>query len=132
MRKLSGLVLVGALLLSVSAVQAAEVTHLQANNLFANAVSNDLETGASTGIFVTRQKRGGTVDSIFFIINDPVSGTFILGSGVLPKGAFKASAKSASLDVDINDITLDFVVGEIPADGVISVDWAATGSVHTA
>jgi hypothetical protein len=132
MRKLSGLVLAGALLLSVSAVQAAEVTHIQANNLFANMVANDPDTGGSTGVFVTRQKGGGTVDTIFFIMTDPVSGAFVLGQGTLPKGAFRASAKHASLEVNVNEIALSFVIGEIPANAVISIEWDATSSVHTA
>src|SRR5688572_18284174 len=119
MRKLSGLVLVGAVLLPISFAHAVEVVRLPANNMFANAIANDPDAGSSTGVFVTRQKgqQGGPVDSIFFIISSAEG--FLLGSGTLPAGAFQASAQAASLNVDINDMTLDMLIGEIPANSVI-------------
>jgi hypothetical protein len=123
---ISGAALVASLFLPVSLAHAAEVTRLPSNNMFANAVSNDAATGTSTGVFVTRMKGspGGPVDSIFVIISGP-SGFSVL-SGTLPKGAFHADAKSASLDVDISEITVTFEMGDLPATGLISVDWHAT------
>jgi hypothetical protein len=131
MRKVSGLVLLGAVLVPLSLAQAAEVMRLPANNAMANAISTDPATGATAGIFVTREKgtQGGPVDRIFFIISAP-SGEFLAGGGVLPKGAFHADAHSASLDIDIHDVPLDFSAGEIPADGVISVDWQVTNTTR--
>jgi hypothetical protein len=128
MRKLSGLVMVGAVVVPLSLAQAAtEVVRFPANNTFANVVSNDPVTGTATGVFVTRAKgsAGGPVDSIFFIISRP-DGTNTFGAGTLPQGAFQVSGHTASLEVDINAITLDFQEGEIPENGLITADWLAT------
>src|SRR4051812_14836881 len=123
MRLISGAALVASLFVPFSLAHAAEVTRLPANNMFANAVSTD-EAGTSTGVFVTREKGKGTVDSIFVIISSPSGASFI--SGTLPKGAFHADAKSASLDVDISEIIVSFESGDLPETGLISVDWHAT------
>src|SRR5262245_35616609 len=104
MRKfLSGLVLVGAVVLPLSLAQAStEVMRLPANNTFANAVSNDPNTGVTTGIFVTRHKgsRGGPVDTLFYIVSNP-DFSFFAGGGVLPQGAFHVDATGATLDIDV-------------------------------
>src|SRR4051812_49070402 len=124
MRLISGAALVASLFVPLSLAHAAEVTRLPANNMFANAVSTDEAAGTSTGVFVTREKGKGTVDSIFVVISGPSGASFI--SGTLPKGAFHADAKSASLDVDISEIIVSFESGDLPETGLISVDWHAT------
>jgi|KBSMisStaDraftv2_1062788.scaffolds.fasta_scaffold403635_2 hypothetical protein len=123
MRKVTGLVLLGALMAPLSMAQATEVTRLPANNTFASATANTPD--ASTSVFVTREKtnKGGPVDRIFFI-SFHMNGNFYFGSGVLPQGAFHWSANGSSLNVDTDDITYDSEFG-VPA-GVISVDWEAT------
>jgi hypothetical protein len=124
MRRISGLVLAASLLLPVSLARAAEVTHLYTNNQFANATSFDPVTGASTGIFVTREKgKGAPRDSIFIIISGPDG--FSLISGTLPKNALKMNAQSASLDVDVADIVPDSEFN-FPDQGIVSVHWQAT------
>ena len=129
MRRISGLVLVASIFLSVSPAHAAEVTQLYANNLFASATSNDPVTQVSTSVFVTREKaKGAFRDTIFVGISGPNGFSFI--QGVLPKNALHISAQSASVDVDLSEITviqsLDF-----PAEGVVSVDWQATDVTRT-
>src|SRR5262245_33047625 len=131
-RSLLGLVL-GAVILPLSYAQAAtEVTRLPANNASANAFYGD-EAGNSIGIFVTRSKggKGGPVDRLFYIVFMS-DGTGVMGSGVLPAGAFHVEAKSAWLEVDVNDIAYDFLLGSIPANPMLSVDWAATDQTHLA
>jgi len=124
MRRISGLVLAASLVLPVSLANAAEVTQLYTNNQFANAISTDPVTGATTGIFVTREKgKGAPRDSIFIIVSGPDG--FALISGALPKNAFKANAQSASLDVDVAEIIPDAEFN-FPTDGVVSVHWQAT------
>jgi len=130
MRKISSaMVIVGALFGHLSMAEAAtEVLRLPANSVFATAVVNDPETGSSIAfVFVARTvaQSGGPVDTIFFVAPTPDGGT-VSGSGVLPQSAFHAGPSSASLDVDLNAITLDQVSGEIPENGVISIDWTAT------
>jgi hypothetical protein len=128
MRKLSGLVLVGALLLPVGLARAADVDNFLTNNLFATSFLND-EAGNSTGVFVTRQKgKGEPVDSIFVIISGPTSFSFV--GGTLPKGALSIGKKSASVDVAVSEIAVTSSSGDIPADAVISVNWDA-GDVTT-
>jgi hypothetical protein len=126
-------VVLGVVVAQLSMAQAAtEVAHFPANNRFANAVSNAPD-GTSTGVFVTREigGSGGPVDRIGFIISRP-DGIVTFGTGVLPSGAFHFNAHSASLDVDINAITLDTSIGDIPEDGVISIDWEGTDTQRTA
>lgn len=134
MRKIIGLVvLVGGIVAQLSVARAStEVLRLPANNQFVGAVSTDPVTGLTTGVFVTRVigEQGGPVDTVTVIISSETE--FNLASGVLPQGAFQVSAQSASLDVDINAITLDTVIGELPANGVISLDWQAIEVQHTA
>jgi hypothetical protein len=131
MRKVAGLVLFGAAVLGpISIAQATEVTRLPANNIFATASSNDPNTGASSFLFVSREKtnKGGPIDHIFFFSVDP-NGNFFEGMGVLPQGAFHWDAKSSSLNVNVDDIAYDFEFG-VPA-GVISVDWTVTDVERT-
>ena len=134
MRKIIGLaVLVGGVIAQLSLAQAAtEVLRLPANNQFISAVSTDPVTGLTTGVFVTRVlgEPGGPVDTVTVIVSSET--VFNLASGVLPQGAFQVSARSASLDVDINAITLDTVIGELPANGVISLDWQGDDIQRTA
>src|SRR5262245_6929384 len=127
MRKLRGLVLAGALLLPVSLAQAAEVIHSQAHGVFLTALSSDPDTGANSAVFISREEGNPAVYRIFYGVN-LADGTSMPGTGLMPKGAFHVSAKKASLDVDLNDVTMDFQIGDIPEDSVISVDWAATGN----
>ncbi|HEY7375222.1 MAG TPA: hypothetical protein VIF57_23875 [Polyangia bacterium] len=124
---------VGAVIAPLAIARAStEVMHIKANNTFANAVSSDPATGSSIGVFVTREKgnKGGPVDTIFFVISS-ASGEFVFGGGTLPKGAFHADAHSASLDVAVSDIAFTSQAGEIPPDGVISIDWQATDVTRT-
>jgi hypothetical protein len=111
---------------------ATEVAHFPANNRFASANSTAPD-GTSTGVFVSREigKPGGPVDTVSVIISRP-DGSFTFAMGVLPQGAFHYTAQSASLDVDLNAITLDTLIGEIPANGVVSVDWDGTSTTRTA
>lgn len=124
MRRISGLVLAASLVLPVSLAHAADVAQIYSNNQFANANSTDPDTGATTGIFVTRVKgKGAPVDSIFMIMSGPDG--FALISGTLPKNAFKVNAQSASLEVDVADIVPE-VEFNFPTEGVVSVHWQAT------
>jgi hypothetical protein len=130
MRKLGGLVLAGALLLSVSSAQAAEVANMLTNNLFATAISNDADTGTTTAVFVTREKgKGAPRDSITVFVSGPNG--FSVISGSLPKNALQINKKSASVDVAVSDIVVTFQDGDIPPDGVVSVDWEATDVTRT-
>ncbi|HMF39727.1 MAG TPA: hypothetical protein VKQ32_03475 [Polyangia bacterium] len=127
MRKIFGMVLIAVVLVPLSLARGAtEVMRFPANNTFANAISND-PSGVTTGVFVSRNKgsRGGVVDQIFVIISQP-DGTSTFFGGTLPAGAFHVDAHAASLEVDIHDITLTSSSGEIPADGVVSIDWTRT------
>jgi hypothetical protein len=134
MRKIVGLVLgLGAVVAELSVVQAAtEVAHFPANNRFASATSNAPD-GSSTSVFVSREigQPGGPVDTVSVITSQP-DGSFTLAVGVLPQGAFQFSAQSASLDVDLNAITLTTLIGELPENGVVSVDWDGTETTRTA
>jgi hypothetical protein len=128
MRRISGLVLVASLFLPLSLAHAAEVTQLYTNNLFATANATDA-TGTSTQVAVTRVKgKGAFVDTIFVGIFGPTGFSFI--QGTLPKNALQITATSASLDVDLSEIT---VTGSLnfPAEGIVSVDWTATDVTRT-
>jgi len=127
-------VLAGAVIAQASVVHAAtEVVRLPANNAFAVAVLNDPETNNTTFVFVSRviEGTGPAVSSMFFVTTTP-EGETISGSAVLPQSAFQVSSTTASLDVDLNEITVDNLVGEIPENGVISIDWATVGVQRTA
>jgi hypothetical protein len=134
MRKIVGLIVVlGAVVAQRATAQAAtEVAHFPANNRFATAISNAPD-GTSTGVFATREigQPGGPVDTVAVIISRP-DGSFTLAIGVLPQGAFQFTSQSASLDVDLNAITLDTLIGELPENGVVSVDWDGTDTQRTA
>jgi hypothetical protein len=131
MRKiLSGLLLVGAVVLPLSMARAAtEVMRLPATNTFANIISNDPVTGVTTGIFVSRHKtdRGGPVDTLFFNISRP-DGSFVSVGGDLPRGAFHVDATGASLNVDLHD--MDLGGAEVPGNGIITAEWDVTGTAH--
>lgn len=121
-KKIAGLVLAVSLIAPLGAARAAEVTNLLTNNLFAGANSTVGET--TTSVFVTREKgKGQPRDSIGITISGP-SGFSIL-SGTLPDGALTINKTNASVDVVISDIAVIFQFGDFPADGVVSVDWAA-------
>ena len=126
---LSGLVLVGAVLVSLSQAQAAtEVMRLPATNTFANAIATDPVTNITTGIFVSRHKtdRGGPVDTLFYATT-LTDGTNCSGSVDLPQGAFHVDGHAASVDVDLNDVVITNQDGPIPGNGEIHVDWDKTG-----
>ena len=135
MRKLSGVVaFVGAVIAPVCLAQAStEVARYPANNTFVTAVSNDDVTGISTGVFVSREigQSGGPIDRIGVIISQG-SNLIFFGGGTLPSGAFHVNAKSASVSVDLHNITLDFQSGDVPANGVVTANWAATDVQHDA
>jgi hypothetical protein len=124
MRKLSAVVLVGAVIVPLSLAQAAtEVLQLRGNITTVSATSVDPATEISTTVFVARENGSrGPIDRIFYMIFRP-EGTSTIGFGALPQGAFQVSAHSASLDVDVNAIGL-VQEGDIPENGVITVDWA--------
>ena len=129
MRRISGLILVASLCLPLSLAHAAEVTQLYTNNLFAIASSNDEATQTSTQVVVTREKGKGTFrDTIFVGISGPTGFSFI--QGTLPKNALRISASKASLDVDLSQITVT-LSQDFPAEGLVSVDWAATNVTRT-
>jgi len=131
-KRLSGVVLVASLLAPLSLAHAAtEVTRFSANNTFANAISTDEATGTTTGVFVTRSKggKGGTVDSIFFVISGPTE--TIYAQGILPRGAFRVDGTGASLNVDVADVTLVMDCGCVPAHGIISAEWDVTDRTRT-
>jgi hypothetical protein len=133
LKVVSRVVALGVVVAQLSTAQAAtEVAHFPANNRFANVVVNAPD-GTSTGVFVTREigASGGPVDRIGFIISRP-DGIIVFGSGVLPNGAFHFNANSASVDVDVNDIILDTLIGDIPENSVISIDWEGTDLQRTA
>jgi len=130
MKRIFGFGLLVSLFLPLSLAHAAEVTQLYTNNLFASVTSNADETQPSTQVFVTRQKgKGAFVDTIFVGISQP-GGSFSFITGTLPKGALQITAKKASLDVDLSEIA---VTGfqDFPAEGVVSVEWTATGVTRT-
>ena len=123
-KKIAGLVLAVSLIAPLSAARAAEVMHLSSNNLFAGANSFDEATQTTTSVFVTREKtKGQPRDSIGVVISGPSGFSFL--SGVLPAGALSINKKKASLDVVIGDIAVIDTTGDLPADGVISIDWDA-------
>ncbi len=129
MRRISGLVLAASLLLPLSLAHAAEVTQIYTNNLFADANSTD-DAGVSTSVDVTREKgKGGFRDSIFIGISRP-DGSFSMLQGTLPKGALRINANNASLEVNVADIVSSFEV-DFPAEGVVSLQWRATGVTRT-
>lgn len=131
MRKIFGLVLVAAVVAPLSLARAAtEVQRFPANNTFANAISVEPD-GTTTGVFVSRNKgsKGPVVDQIFVIVSLP-DGTSTFFGGTLPIGAFHVSVHSASLNVDIHDITLTSSSGDLPANGVIGVNWTRTSQTR--
>ncbi len=127
-KKIAGLVLAVSLIAPLAVAHAAEVTNLLTNNLFAGANSTVGET--TTSVFVTREKgKGQPRDSIAVFISGPSGFSFI--SGALPNGALKINKKKASVDVVIGDIAVTGTTGDLPADGVVSVDWDAGGVERT-
>ena len=126
-KKIAGLVLAVSLIAPLAVARAAEVQNLTTNNLFAGANLTDGET--TTSVFVTREKgKGQPRDSIGITISGPSGFSFL--QGVLPTGALTINKKKASLDVVIGDIAVIDTSGDLPADGVVSVDWAAGDVEH--
>ena len=129
MRALTGFVLVGAVMAQLSTAMAAtEVARFPANNSFLSAISNDPTTGNSTSILVTRElaQPGGPVYRVSYLISNIDTGLFMFGSGLIDRQDFQITAHSASLEVDINAITLDTQIGDLPENGVISIQWEGT------
>jgi len=130
---LSGLVLVGAVLVSLSQAQAAtEVMRFPANNTFATAVANDPVTNITTGIFVSRHKtdKGGPVNTLFYSTT-LTDGTNCSGSVDLDPNDFHVDGHAASVDINLNDYEITSQSGPIPGDGSIHVYWAKTGVTRT-
>jgi hypothetical protein len=121
--KIAGLVLAVSLIAPLSAARAAEVTNLLTNNMFAGANSTAAD-GTTTSVFVTREKgKGAPRDSIFVGISGPSGFSFI--SGALPNGALKINKKKASVNVVLGDIVPTGESGDLPDNGVVSVQWTA-------
>jgi hypothetical protein len=130
MRALTGLVMVGAVMAQLSTANAAtEVARFPANNSFLSANSNDPVTGTSTSVLVTRElgQPGGPVYRVSYLVSNANTGEFIFGSGLIDAQDFQITPHSGSVDVDINAITLDQQVGDLPENGVISIQWEGTG-----
>ena len=135
MRKIASFVVVfAAVLAQRSMAQAStEVLHFPANNRMVIATAT-LADGTNLQIGVSRELTGpgGPVDQIGIIIISP-DGNVTFARGTLPAGAFHYDATSASLDVDVADITFeDPVIGDLPESGIISIDWEGTDVTRTA
>jgi hypothetical protein len=125
----------GAVLAQLSSAQAAtEVARFPAHNTFLNANSNDPVTGTSVSVGVTRElgAKGGPVYRVFYMISNADTGLFLFGTGLLDRQDFRVTPKRASLHVDINDLTLETQVGDLPENGVIDVQWEGTGTQREA
>jgi hypothetical protein len=130
MRTVIGVFVVGVVLMQLSSVHAAtEVARFPAHNTFLSATSNDPVTGTTIQVGVTRELGlpGGPVYRVFYIVSNPDTGLFLLGGGLLDAQDFQVTPQRASLHVDINTLTLDMQVGEVPENGVIDVEWEGTG-----
>ena len=130
MRTVIGFFLVGVVLTQLSSAQAAtEVARFPANNSFLTANSNDPVTGTSTSIGVTRElgQPGGPVYRVSYIVSNPDLGLFLFGSGLIDAQDFQVTPQGGSVHVDMNTVTLDQQVGDVPENGVIDVEWEGTG-----
>jgi hypothetical protein len=131
MRTMIGFFVVGVVLAQLTAAQAAtEVIRFPANNAFLTANSNDPVTGTSTSVGVTQEvgHPGSPVYRVFYLISNFETGLFLFGSGLIDAQDFQISPQSGSLFVDINTITLDTQIGEVPENGLIDVEWEGTGA----
>ena len=131
MRTVIGLLMVGVVLTQLSSARAAtEVARFPAHNTFLTANSNDPVTGTSTSVGVTRELGlpGGPVYRVFVLISNFDSGFFFFASGLIDAQDFQVNPHRGSLQVDINTITLDQLIGEVPENGVIDVEWEGTGT----
>jgi hypothetical protein len=125
-----GLFTVGVIVAQLSAAQAAtDVVRFPANNTFLNANSNDPVTGNSTSVGVTRElgASGGPVYRIFYLVSNFETGLFLLGSGVIDAQDFQVTPHGGSVFVDMKTVALDFQIGDVPANGLIDIDWEGTG-----
>jgi len=132
MRMITGLLLVGAVMAQVSTANArTDVIRLPANNTFVTATSNEPD-GTTRQVGVTRvlTEAGGPQYQLFYRVTNSFTGLDMEGGGLISTQEFHVTPTSASLDVDINDITLDFQLGELPEDGHISVEWVGTDDVQ--
>jgi hypothetical protein len=130
MRTLISLFTTGVVLTQLASAHAAtEVARFPAHNTFLSATSNDPVTGTTTSVSVTRElgQPGGPVYRLFYIVSNVDTGLFLLGSGLIDAQDFQVTPQQASLLVDVNTLTLDTQVGELPENGVIDVDWEGTG-----
>jgi len=129
MRTVTGLLLVGVVMAQVSMAKAeTEVVRFAAHNSFLMATSNDPTTGITRQVGVVRElnNAGGPVYRVFYIVSNFDIGLFLLGSGIIDAQDVRITPQSASVDVDINAITLDFQIGDVPEDGRINIRWEAT------
>jgi hypothetical protein len=134
MRSVFGVLVVGAVFVQLSlmpspASAATEVARFPANNSFLVANSNDPVTGTSTSVGVTRELGfpGGPVYRVFYLVSNPDQGLFQFGTGLIDAQDFQITPHAASLNVDINTLTLDSQEGPLPENGVIDVEWEGTG-----
>jgi len=131
MRTLIGVFVVGVMVAQLSSAHAAtEVARFPAHNTFLSANSNDPVTGTSISVGVTRElgQPGGPVYRVFYIVSNPDTGLFLFGSGLIDAQDFQVTPQQASLNVDLNTLTLDTQVGEIPGNGIIDIEWEGTGA----
>jgi len=130
MKTVIGFLMVGVVCAQLSTAQAAtEVLRFSANNSFLNANSNDPVTGNSTSVGVVRVlgEPGGPEYRLFYLISNFETGLFLLGSGLIDAQDFQVNPQRGSLFVDINTVTLDTQVGDLPENGIIDVEWEGTG-----
>lgn len=130
MRTVFGVFVVGVVLSQLSSAHAAtEVVRFPAHNTFLSANSNDPVTNTSISVGVTRELGlpGGPVYRVFYIVSNPDTQLFLFGSALIDAQDFQVTPQRASLHVDLNTLTLDMQVGEVPENGVIDVEWEGTG-----
>ena len=123
-KKIAGLVLAVSLIAPLSVARAAEVdAPLRRTTCSPARLLRRGDADDDVGVRDARENQGHPRDSIAVIISGPSGFSFL--SGVLPAGALTINKKNASLDVVIGDIAVIDTTGDLPADGVVSVDWAA-------
>jgi len=130
MRTVIGVFVVGVVLTQLSSVHAAtEVARFPAHNTFLSASSNNEDTGTSISVGVTRELGlpGGPVYRVYYQISNFEAGLYQFGTALIDAQDFQVTPQRASLHVDINTLTLEGVVGDIPENGVIDVEWEGTG-----
>ena len=65
---------------------------------------------------------GGPQYQLFYLITNFETGLFLFGAGLLDAQDFQVNAQRGSLFVDVNTLTLDTQIGEVPENGIIDVE----------